>query len=715
MNSKNYMLSTIVTILAITCLYVLFSCLGHGILQKNEIEILLFSSLILLTINIFIVEKFFATPTGVVANSLNGLLLLIPLWSNTEFGDSFFIIFFIYFFICLTISVLAIILFNSDKNPDDWKVKTSNFLKSIATAIGKSKIMYSCFVLVLLSVFYRTEGAIVYSILVYLFVIMFCPVIDVLNKGIRLYNKKNSEQKKPIGNVITVKSKSVFIVDLYDNNEEDDVVKLFDIIEFQLHNQLVQGRVIDIYILDTKKQAKVLEIGSRYSKDKRNLNVVYKSSCTDENVISSLNSFVGVIVKESTISRIKFEYTPNNIAIKEGNLLLVEQDIRKQGKLHKKQQVIYQVIEARTDTQNLETNNQSGLITAEALQLGVWIKESATFEKYEWVPEINTRVFLATNIEGLKCGAGEMIIGSIEDTKFDVIIDLNDLITHHTAILGITGTGKSVFARDIIKKLAEEKHKVFCVDITGEISEKINNTINLIGIDKHVLKKEIILRCKATASAEQVKNLTTIPDLVNIISTNQGADFYGRDPVGVDELREETKTLIKNSLADFIDNKTKYIGVLELNEIYNTDATLEYTKLFFQALFELAKEGKFKDKSACIVLEEAHTITPEEGFHKSKATKIIEQIALQGRKSNLGLMVISQRTANVSKSILTQCNTMISFKQFDNTSKDFLSNNYSQDLSNKVSTLKTRTAIISGKALKSDVPLIFKVKEIPNA
>ena len=37
----------------------------------------------------------------------------------------------------------------------------------------------------------------------------------------------------------------------------------------------------------------------------------------------------------------------------------------------------------------------------------------------------------------------------------------------------------------------------------------------------------------------------------------------------------------------------------------------------------------------------------------------IAQIALQGRKYNVGLLVIAQRTANVSKTILTQCNTII--------------------------------------------------------
>ena len=56
----------------------------------------------------------------------------------------------------------------------------------------------------------------------------------------------------------------------------------------------------------------------------------------------------------------------------------------------------------------------------------------------------------------------------------------------------------------------------------------------------------------------------------------------------------------------------------------------------------------------------------------------IAQIALQGRKYGVGLLVISQRTATVSKSILTQCNTVISFTCFDDTSLNFLNNVFGQ-------------------------------------
>ena len=75
-------------------------------------------------------------------------------------------------------------------------------------------------------------------------------------------------------------------------------------------------------------------------------------------------------------------------------------------------------------------------------------------------------------------------------------------------------------------------------------------------------------------------------------------------------------------------------------------------------------------------------------------------------------MVIAQRTANVSKTVLTQCNTIISFQEFDKTSSEFLSNYFGQGIASVLPNLKFRQAIAAGKALKSNLPMIFEVPEI---
>ena len=97
----------------------------------------------------------------------------------------------------------------------------------------------------------------------------------------------------------------------------------------------------------------------------------------------------------------------------------------------------------------------------------------------------------------------------------------------------------------------------------------------------------------------------------------------------------------------------------------------------------------------------------------SKATvNSIAQIALQGRKYNIGFIVIAQRTANVSKTVLTQCNSIVVFKSLDKTSCDFLSNYMGNEFIEILPSLKFRTAISMGKAFKSTTPMIFEVPEI---
>jgi hypothetical protein len=83
------------------------------------------------------------------------------------------------------------------------------------------------------------------------------------------------------------------------------------------------------------------------------------------------------------------------------------------------------------------------------------------------------------------------------------------------------------------------------------------------------------------------------------------------------------------------------------------------------------------------------------------------QIALQGRKYGVGLLVIAQRTANVSKTVLTQCNTVVCFQAFDETSFTFLGNYVGKDMVQALPNLKQYHAVVAGKAVKSNMPMII--------
>jgi len=194
-----------------------------------------------------------------------------------------------------------------------------------------------------------------------------------------------------------------------------------------------------------------------------------------------------------------------------------------------------------------------------------------------------------------------------------------------------------------------------------------------------------------------------------------------RDRAIIENLEREIMVLLGDAVKDFASSNDD-VAILDLPDFTSTNATLEFTKWFMRGLFKVARDKELVDSNhqqqkLAIVIEEAHTIIPEWNFgdqQKSTTAAInaISQVALQGRKYGVGFIVIAQRTASVSKTVLTQCNTIVAFKQFDKTSCEFLSNYLGDNLSKTLPNLKSRQAIAAGKALKGTTPVIFNVPNI---
>ena len=90
----------------------------------------------------------------------------------------------------------------------------------------------------------------------------------------------------------------------------------------------------------------------------------------------------------------------------------------------------------------------------------------------------------------------------------------------------------------------------------------------------------------------------------------------------------------------------------------------EVTRVISESSLVVCKEKGISDTARLlIVYEEAHSLIPEWNSVANDgdkyATNGTSKVILQGRKYGLGCFVITQRTANVSKSILNQCNTNV--------------------------------------------------------
>jgi uncharacterized protein len=130
-----------------------------------------------------------------------------------------------------------------------------------------------------------------------------------------------------------------------------------------------------------------------------------------------------------------------------------------------------------------------------------------------------------------------------------------------------------------------------------------------------------------------------------------------------------------------------------------------------------ARENR-RARQIMIVLEEAHTIIPEtfsSGFDSDTQWVVsrIGQIALQGRKYGVGLMVVTQRTALVSKTVLSQCNTFFTHSLIDQTSLTFLEGVYSHQHTRLIPNLPNLHFLAFGKALRAERPVLLSRKFDP--
>lgn len=114
-----------------------------------------------------------------------------------------------------------------------------------------------------------------------------------------------------------------------------------------------------------------------------------------------------------------------------------------------------------------------------------------------------------------------------------------------------------------------------------------------------------------------------------------------------------------------------------------------------------------------LLLEEAHGYLPEWNFTttKSESDKVNEscRYILQARKFNLTFVLVSQRTAVISKSAISQCENYIILRTIDQTSLDYIESLVGDEMKRVVAELGRHEAVCVGPIFNSDAPVIVKL------
>lgn len=677
-----------IILLTLSCMVLI----GVGYVLEGKFDNLLksfwFTSGFLLLILLSLVDQpFFSKDSNIFVNAITaGLsLLVIPIEKRDFIFYSFLSI---VLYLCLSSYSLMIIRKNILKDEN----KAVQFFSRLNRIIGKPDVLFSAFFLWGAVSQYASASAKLNQLLLFWVIFMLLNIPELSKIIEQLFSRQDKHKITGIGRIVGIQSTNIFLVKL-DNAYKKNTQ--FEFVEFKCSSdgEYKRGLIFESMLLDQERWIKIIsnrEFSSLCCNtpqiEKPIDDVVYLIENIPLDCI--VNKFVGLVTEGSQIGKIKFLYA-SKVQVVEGSMLEVNVN---------DDRVLYQIIEGKTHTETLSDKNEKGYIIGEAIQLGKWNITSLQFEKYGWVPSMNYPVYLASDIEETEIVNNEILLGHLPGTNYPVILDKKVAITHHTAIIGVTGTGKSVFSRNIIREyIKDENVKVICVDFTGEYKDKFAD-----------------LKPKSIIDDETSKKLF---DDIDFIETEM-ANNYNKDTVKSREKKIEVYNKVISSVKEFIISDDEKLSIFELPEVQNTSGVMKYTQTFFKALFKIAKEQGNFGKRICLVLEEAHTIIPESNFAgisdkvSQPLINSIAQIALQGRKYNIGLLVIAQRTANVSKTILTQCNSIISFQEYDKTSIDFLSNYFGQEISEALNKLKFRQAVAAGKAFKSSVPMIFEVPEI---
>lgn len=141
------------------------------------------------------------------------------------------------------------------------------------------------------------------------------------------------------------------------------------------------------------------------------------------------------------------------------------------------------------------------------------------------------------------------------------------------------------------------------------------------------------------------------------------------------------------------------------------DPPLKAAEFFANCMRAGADEYKVGDdpKARVVLFEEAHGFVPEWNFalrHQQDQVALTTRGIMQARKFGVTVVMVSQRTAVVSKSALSQCENYIILKTLDQTSLDYLEALVGKEMRHAIPSLKRYEALCVGPAFNAEEPVI---------
>lgn len=433
----------LVSLVAISVISLIFT---GSVLPKEPRAALIFqNALLLIVLGSVLLEKHFTKPADSMVNALTGIITLVTVYAVAPTIAWWGI--FIY---CVAVFILATTCtaVSSTRHLKGWRRTVAQLTYKPAVFFGKARLIYSIIFLFGVFSFYGIQSHQTAALVVFwgIFVVIWPLRIPEMISSF----KKDKNSFEPIGQVSRTDWPNIVRVALDPNttwqqsspkiyqqadNSQSIVLPLFQ--EIQSDQIIGTGLVIKSHDEYIEK----LETGFLYDAD------TVIADFSEADIAEALggkrtSKLIGFVIEESNIAEIKFEIW-DSTTCQEGMLVWCNiQDIP----------VYYQVING-ANSEEPSQSNRRGFQIATAAQLGT-LDETKGFIKYKWLPRMNTPVFAETEDFGSEIcitKENDFVYGLLPGTKIKIGGPFANFVDHHTALLGVTGSGKTELAFDIIR------------------------------------------------------------------------------------------------------------------------------------------------------------------------------------------------------------------------------------------------------------------------
>lgn len=670
-------------------------------LQPNSNAIWLYSGIASLLLGSRLLNPYFTPPADSLTNAFAGLLAIIPAAKDiTSWTPDAYVLGAVIAY-CALLSVVAVGILLTRPAPGIQPIMAWRLCDRAVKGLGDPHIIFTILVIASAWLFHRDKPVEVFAILATLTVIIAIKPLESLANYLIwwLGQPKTKAQADVIGTVAAHQSPSIVLIRQLQTQalKAGEVMRVTD-----PHGPELLGIALNYVGRDEGNLLRVLTTSMPKHLAGGNPAVaadvgmalpllIDEHEAADIPTLQWIKRLRGIVDSDSSPDYLLFEVIDDE-GIAEGCLVEV--------RVGEERQVIYQVIDGVTREEVVQQKNKYGYARAKARKIGAWDAIKSKFVAVPWMPRLNSPVFL---MESDDAAPAQDCIGHFPDTPYGIRVNVLECVTHNTAILGILGVGKSFIAIELVERMIAEGVKVLCLDLTNQYETLL---ADFLDPTFETVKREELIAAGSGGVAHQNKE--------------NGGSRNAFVTAVIEQVRSFLDATDDHYLRIF--NPAQFRVTKQVSG-WNSDTAAfqrltasEITAIFSDAALLVCQEmGMTEQARLCLVYEEAHSLVPEWNSVAAEgdkaATAKSARAILQGRKYGLGCLLITQRTANVTKTILNQCNTVFAMRTFDDTGKDFLGNYIGSDYASVLPSLQPRHAVIFGKGSSCENPVLIRLND----